>query len=135
MKNFTYGSTILLLAAIFTPPALADGNDPTAPSQQIADLLSAPSSAPAQPAGQQPAAQSKRPVVRLKAMVLRDRDNGSALITVGDGEPCVVPLSRNPLGVAGYHLAIAGERFLVVDFSKSHVLLRNVDSGMDLVVN
>ena len=135
MKCFACFATILLLMVGFPSRVLADENDPTAPSPQIAELLAADATVPAASDHQQSGPQRVMPSVKLKAMVLRDSNHGSALISVAGSEPCLVPLSRNPLGVTGFSLAIGGERFLVVDFSRSHVLLRSADTGVDLVVN
>lgn len=108
---------------------LAEGLDPTEPSSQITERLSIvdKSESPTD-------AFAFLKQLRLKAIVLRDRDNGSALMAMGKAETYLLPVRRAEIGSAQAGLSIRGIRFLLEDFSRSSITLRRVDSDQVLIV-
>jgi len=122
-------------------PSLADGVDPTSPSSQITDLLMKHGGALTNPEKaydkdkneDEPSA--KRPVLRLKAIVLRDRDYGTAIISHNDTENYVITLQRTHLLDDTHALSIGGVSLLVKEFSESSVTMQSLDNTQQFIIN
>jgi len=119
--------------------------DPTAPSSKILERLGAtmrnPSAAPVEDASRVEATPAaKIPEIRLKAIVLRDADDGSALLAV-NGRSITLKLSRpqgsNPAEASSRSpsgFTQGGIYFTVEDFSEDSIKLRLSSDNSILVV-
>jgi len=122
-------------------PSLADGVDPTAPSSQITDLLmmhggaisGADKEENKNEIEDEPSV--KRPILRLKAIVLRDQDNGTAIISNNDSENYVITLQRTHLLENSRALSIGGISLMVKEFAEASVTLQSLDNTQQFIVN
>jgi len=121
----------------------ADGVDPTTPSSQITDLLRMHGGALTGPdklkehdenrKGNEPSID--RPVLRLKAIVLRDQDHGTAIISNNEIEIYVITLRRTDLQDTSRALSIGGISLMVKDFSESSVTMQSLDKTQQFIIN
>jgi len=133
----------LALLVINTAPSLADGVDPTTPSSQITDLLMMHGGALTVPSkkedkngnesGDEPSI--KLPVLRLKAIALRDQDNGTAIISNNNIENYVITLQRSHLQDTSHALSIGGIPMMVKEFSESSVTMQSLDNTQQFIIN
>ncbi|MFC1758712.1 hypothetical protein ACFL2H_08080 [Planctomycetota bacterium] len=113
--------------------AMADWSsaaDPTTPSPQIAKRLEL-NAKPTSPDVELVDVNQ----FRLKAMVLRDSNNGTALISVENSHAFVLRLRRSELRSARTRFTIRGLHFVVKDFSRSAILLHRVDTNEQFIVH
>ena len=108
---------------------MAADRDPTEPSSQITERLSL-----AEKSDRPANASDDLKQLRLKAIVLRDHDSGTALIALGKAETHVIRVRRSEMGSRPTELSLRGIRFRLQDFSNSSLTLRRVDSGQVLIV-
>lgn len=122
-------------------PSLADGDDPTAPSSQITDLLMMHGGAMSNADKEENKNEIedepsvKRPILRLKAIVLRDQDNGTAIISNNDSENYVITLQRTHLLENSRALSIGGISLMVKEFAEASVTLQSLDNTQQFIVN
>ncbi len=126
-------------------PSLAESIDPTTPSSQITDLLMMHEGAlNVQDKGEdkdknekrkEDEPSIKRPVLRLKAIVMRDPDNGTAFISNNDVANYVITLQRTQLQSSAQALSIGGISLMVKEFSESSVTMQTLDSTQQFIVN
>lgn len=141
MISHLLGVFALLLANVV--PSLADDVDPTTPSSQITDLLTMHGGALAVPHNGENKDKSKsedepsimRPVLRLKAIVMRDLDNGTAIISNNDIENYVISLQRSHLQDAAHAWSIGGISLIVKEFSELSVTMQTLDNTQQFIVN
>jgi hypothetical protein len=117
--------------------AVADDADPTTPSAQITERmmvhenrLPSPSVATVSSAPSLP-----RPSLRLKAIVLRDPDHGTAIVSCNATETCVVMLQRNKLQSTTNAFHVGGMTLTVKDFSESSVIMQSLDQKQQFLIN
>jgi len=105
--------------------------DPTAPGEALARLLtSAAGAAPDEAAESVPVADAPSPRdLRLKGLVIRDADHGTALLSINGGRSYVVSLHRRSLETAPYRITVGDVEFTVVDFDHSSVTLQDSQTG------
>ena len=128
---------IILGFAMLIASKTAGAQDPTIPSPQILERLQSNTVLPqASLPRQNPIEQPAVPVIKLKAIVMRDENTGTALLEI-NGRKVRLPLVRNsPEQVAAPELAgieIQGTLYSVEDFSSRSILLSG--SGRKLLVN
>ena len=130
LASFFHANLFAVAMLLFSGVNLmAEDRDPTEPSSQITERLSL-------------AEKSDRPAdeldglkqLRLKAIVLRDHDNGTALISLGNAESHVLRVRRSEIVSRPTELSLRGMRFRLQDFSNSSITLRRVDSDQVLIV-
>ncbi len=146
---------ISIFGSVFLLPCLALGaedtprdRDPTAPSSQMRERIgasmrnTAPSVAPAEnrPRELTPAVATPLPEIRIKAIVLSDDDNGSALLTA-NGRSVMLKLSRAKLRPAANGASrstsgftIGNVTFSIEDFSENSIHLRLSSDNSVMVV-
>lgn len=111
------------------PPA----HDPTTPSSQITErLLSPKPNSSVQDKGE------KKPNLRrlrIRAMVFRTRDHGTALVSIDDSKSHLIQLRRSSTHDEAHHLNIGGMQLRVVGFSESSITLQKLDTKEQFVIN
>lgn len=104
----------------------SDDADPTAASSQIMQRMKLVEKAA------QPSIQSHE--LRLRALVLRDKDNGTALISFRDSNIFLVKLRRADLRSTAYRFDINGTKFFVKDFSAAAIRIQSPDTKQELLI-
>jgi hypothetical protein len=131
-----HASVFIALSCLLANATVAwsDTHDPTTPSSQIADRLASDNDVSHLKPTKDAVTTDDRHF-RLKAIVLRDSDNGTALISAGDSEVYVVKLRRANLQSSTNRVSIRGTNFSVKDFSESCVIMQSLDTDRQLVIN
>lgn len=134
MLNLRPDSRILSLATwlllTHATCSWAETADPTTPSASIAERLRpekeiAPKLQPLVDAGSKPAP----PIhLRLKGIVLRDKDNGTAILSLGSKEYYSITLRRAGADSETVVLQLDDKRLALKDFSESCVILQCIDT-------
>lgn len=124
---------LLLADAGFTR---ADQFDPTKPSLQITERLATDKD----DVGRQPErADESRTLLpgqlRLKAIVLRDSDNGTALVSEGDSVVHVIALRRETLPSTSARLSIGRMHLVLTDFSDLFIVMEAVDTHHKYIID
>jgi len=130
--RFLVALSFLLDGATFV---VADHPDPTVPSPQIVKRLELDSeSSKGQPTQSIVAKKLLLPRLRLKAIVLRDNDHGTALVSNGGSEVYLVKLRRTEIN-GTQRFIIGGLSLAVKDFSKSTLIMHNLQTDQHFIVN
>ena len=110
--------------------------DPTKPSSEIESLLAAEH--PITNTQPKPARRETNPVTsfqpRLRGMVLRDSDHGTALISISNSQTQWVPLRRVQPNSPGNKVTLAGANFVVINFTESAIVLQSTDGSRQYVI-
>lgn len=119
--------------------------DPTQMSPQISELLeklkpaSSPNTAPdgLNAAGGQikERAQSAVVPIRLKGMILRDSEHGTAILEVAEGKYIRVPLQRGNARTEPHPLSLDGQLFEIQSFNPVSLTLKNIESGQLRIIH
>jgi hypothetical protein len=119
--------------------------DPTQISPQISELLEKlqpPSSPTTAPDGQNPAAasskeeaQSEVAAIRLRGMIMRDSEQGTAILEVGKGQYVHVPLQRGNARIEPHQLSLDGQLFEIESFNPTSLTLKNIKSGQLRIIH
>ncbi len=135
---------MLVLAGLFYgPDALADEDnaaDPTQLSPQITELLNQlqPPAVPAAEDSSKDADEKEKEepfLVRLKGIVMRDAEHGSALLAIDKDQYIRVPLKRANARDEPYQLSLNGMNYEIESFSSSSLKLKNMNNGQVLIIN
>lgn len=133
--------SIPLLALTLGFPLAAEGRadeaDPTAPSPQISALLDGAHSVPTalEVTKQLATSNVELPKLRIKAMVLRDKEHGSALIAVGEDEIRMLPLGPTSPTTPAYQLKLGEAFFQIEHFTSTSIHLRHLHSPAVVIVH
>ncbi len=115
----------------------ADQTDPTQASDVITGLLTRFNQMPEVPPSiVVPDAEPPYafPEIRLQAMVLRDPDHGSALISFGNESRIFVPLRRSTADTAAQRFTIDNVTLVLEDFSPHTILMRRLDTNEPIFI-
>jgi len=114
--------------------------DPTQISPQISELLEKlkPASSPniAPDAGQRiEGAQSAVVPIRLKGIILRDSEHGTAILEVAEETYIRVPLQRGNARTEPHQLSLDGQLFEIQSFNPVSLTLKNIESGQLRIIH
>ncbi len=119
--------------------------DPTQISPQISELLeklkleSSPTIAPdgLNSAGGQSKKGAHTAVapIRLKGMILRDSEHGTAILEVAEGKYVRVPLQRGNARTEPHPLSLDGQLFEIQSFNPVSLTLKNIESGQLRIIH
>lgn len=111
--------------------------DPTIPSPQIASRMDTDDAeiALVDPANRNIIDRSAPFNLRLKAMVLRDSDNGTAIVELNDSQSYVVTLRRLQDSSIKSQIYLGGKKLDVIDFTDSMIVLRATGDTRQFVVH
>lgn len=111
-----------------------NAHDPTFPSSKIAERLALTDDVEL-PASNTRAKKPAWDELHLTAIVLRTKDEGTALLSLGNPKNYVVQLRRKDRFNAAIRLTIRGIPLEVIDFSNSSIVLQNLDTKKRMVVH
>ena len=113
----------------------AHAGDPTTPSPQLVAKINAANFADsAQAPSATPTPSGSRPVhLKLLGLMLRDRDNGTAIVSLNGSRVRVIPLQRQRLAERDI-VEFDDRSFVLADFTQTTLVLESPDGSREFLL-
>ena len=137
-KSYTRYTLSLLITLIVLPSTAfswPNAQDPTVPSSQISERLKLQRKSNSNAKDDDEKEKLTPHQLRLKAIVLRDKDNGTALLSDGGSRKFVVKLRRPSRSNLTNHVNIFGFDLVIKEFDKSEIVFQDLKTNEQFVIN
>ncbi|MCA9216162.1 MAG: hypothetical protein KDB27_24005 [Planctomycetales bacterium] len=132
MKMTAPTSLATIVVLVLGSSAVGDASDPTIPSKAITERLQTTATSSL---AQHVENKLLTVPLQIKAIILKDRDHGTALLSDGDSKLIVVKLRRSSLGTWRARFAVHGSEYEIRDFSESAIVVYSLTTKRMFTIN